>query len=69
MGPHFLDHYIATLTLVYRWLLLELMIPPLTGWVVQWENALLELGMSWVRSPVCPFLFSSYSFGIHRIIK
>ena len=35
------------------------MIPPLTGWVVQWENALLELGMSRVRSPVWPYLFSS----------
>ena len=41
---------------------LELMIPPITGWVVQWENALLELGKSQVQSPVWPYLFSSYTF-------
>ena len=47
---------------------LELMIPPITGWVVQWENALLELGKSRVRSPVWPYLFSSYSAGAEEHI-
>ena len=40
--------------------MLELVIPPTTGWVAQWESASHVMGLSRVRYLVWPILFSSY---------
>ena len=42
---------------------LELVIPPTTSWVAQWESALHVMRLSQVRFLVWPILFSSYIQG------